>query len=129
MEYTERKRWGFLGLPWTFTVYHVKEDILTTDKGLLNRIEDDCYMYKIQDVKLHRSIWERMFGTGTVVCYTGDVTDQRLELKHIRRSKEIKDFILEKSEESRMKRRTMNMQNIGVNPAVDVDDDGLLDLI
>ena len=117
-EYTERKRWLFLGLPWTFTKYTVRDDMVTTDRGFFNKTEDDCYMYKIQDVKLQTSFWERLAGLGTVVCFTGDVTDQKLELVHIMHAKEIKNFILEKSEQARIKRRTLNMQNIGVDPHV-----------
>ncbi len=117
-EFVERKRWVFFGLPFTFTKYTVKEDILTTDKGFFKRIEDDCFMYKIQDVKHTASFWERIFGLGTVVCFTGDVTDQKLELLHIKHSKDVKNFILEKSEAARIRRRTLNMQNIGVDPHV-----------
>ena len=97
MKFVERKRWVFLGLPFTFTVYTVKEDMITVQKGFLNRTENDCYMYKVQDVELQRTLGERIFGLGTVKCYTGDTTDPELYLTHIRNSKEIKDFILEVS--------------------------------
>ncbi|MBR6157780.1 MAG: PH domain-containing protein [Lachnospiraceae bacterium] len=125
MEFRERKRWGFLGLPFTFTVYKVREDMLTIESGFLSKKEEDCYMYKINDVELRRSFWERIFHTGTVVCFTGDVTDQTLTLKHVRNSKEIKEFILKHSDEEKIKRRTVNMQNIGHN--MDLDGDGIPD--
>ena len=128
-EYTERKRWAFLGLPFTFTKYTVKDEMVTIDRGFFNKVEDDCFMYKIQDVKLQSTFGERLFGLGTVVCYTGDVTDKRLELTHIRHSKDIKNFILEKSEEARIKRRTLNMQNIGVDPHIALDDDVSDDMV
>ncbi len=113
IEFVERKRWLFLGLPFTFTKYIVKEDMITIEAGFLKKVENDCYMYKVQDVEHTASLIERIFGMGTVVCYTGDTTHPRLVLEHIRNSKALKDFILKQSEEARMKRRTVNMLDIG----------------
>ena len=93
MEYSERKRWLFFGLPFTFTFYKATENEINVKKGLLNTIEDDTFMYKIQDVKLSRTLLERIFGLGTVICYSSDVTDSKLELKHIKNSDKIKEFI------------------------------------
>lgn len=115
IKFVERKRWVFLGLPFTFTVYTVKEDLITVQNGFLNKKENDCYIYKVQDVELLRSLGERIFGLGTVKCYTGDTTDPELYLTHIRNAKEIKDFILEVSEKARQKRRTLNMLDIGAD--------------
>ena len=120
VNFRERKRWVFLGHPFTFTVYTVKEDLITVQKGFLNKKENDCYMYKVQDVELLRSLGERIFGLGTVKCYTGDTTDPELYLTHVRNSKQIKDFILEVSEKARQKRRTLNMLDIGAE-GTDVD--------
>ena len=68
-EYTERKRWLFFGLPFTFTKYTVGENIITINSGLLRKVENDCYMYKVQDVELITSLAERIVGVGTVVCH------------------------------------------------------------
>ena len=124
MEYVERKRWLFLGLPFTFTKYIIKEDVITIDSGLLKTVENDCYMYKVQDVELTTTLIEKMFGVGTVVCYTGDTTHPKLLLEHIRHAREIKDFILKESEEARLRRRTVNMLDIGSDVS---DDDGDMD--
>lgn len=119
--YVERKRLLFLGLPWTFTKYEIKEDMITVDAGFLNTIENDCFMYKVQDVQLRTSLVERMFGLGTVVCYTGDNTSPTLELQHIKNAKEIKGFILQASEEARLKRRVLTTMDI----TGDAEDDNI----
>lgn len=120
-EFIEKKRWLFLGMPFTFTKYYIKENTITIDSGLLKKVENDCYMYKVQDVELVTSLMERMFGLGTVVCYTGDTTHPKLILEHIKNAKEIKNYILEASEEARIKRRTLNTLDIGAADLADGD--------
>lgn len=122
IEFVEKKRWLFLGLPFTFTRYMIKEDMITVDTGVFTKVENDCYMYKVQDVEHTASIWERMAGLGTIVCYTGDTTHPKLLIEHIRNSKAIKEFILKESEEARLKRRTVNMLDIGSGEVEDIDD-------
>lgn len=122
IEFVERKRWLFLGLPFTFTKYTIKEDMLTIQSGLLKTIENDCYMYKVQDVQHTATLIEKMFKLGTVVCHTGDTTHPQLILEHIRNSKVIKEFILKQSEEARIKRRTVNMLDIGSGEMTEVDE-------
>ena len=122
VEFVEKKRWLFLGLPFTFTKYVIKEDMITVDTGVFTKVENDCYMYKVQDVEHTASIWERLVGLGTIVCYTGDTTHPKLLIEHIRNSKAIKEFILKESEEARLKRRTVNMLDIGSGEVGDIDD-------
>lgn len=122
MEFVERKRWLFLGLPFTFTKYTIKEDTITIDTGLFKSVENDCYMYKVQDVQHSATLIEKMFRLGTVICFTGDTTHPQLVLEHIKNSRAIKDFILEQSEQTRLKRRTVNMLDIGSGDMQDLDD-------
>lgn len=116
MQYIEKKRTKFLALPLSFTKYTITDDKLTITSGFISITEDDAFMYKIQDVRLTRSLLERMFGIGTITCYTGDTTHHELKLLHIKRCSEIKNFIMDASEESRRKRRTMH--------TLDIDADG-----
>ncbi|MDY6103165.1 MAG: PH domain-containing protein [Acetatifactor sp.] len=122
IEFVERKRWVFFALPFTFTKYTIKEDVLTIQTGILKIVENDCYMYKIQDVQHSATLGERIFGIGTITCFTGDTTHPKLELMHIKNSRAIKDFILQQSEEARLKRRTVNTLDIGSGDMTDVDD-------
>lgn len=120
--YKERKRILFLGLPWTFTRYTITDDMITTNVGFFKVEENDCYMYKVQDVKLTATLMERICRLGTVTCYTGDVTNPQLVLKHVKRAREIKNYLLKASEEARMKRRTLNTLNIGAEDLEDFVD-------
>lgn len=125
MAYTQKKRSLFFGLPWTFTTYTITEELVTINSGFLRKTENDCYMYKIVDVRLETSFLERLFGLGTVHCFGGDVTDPDLIISHIKNAKEVKDFILHYSEDQRLKRKTLNTQNIGGGPGLEemADDD------
>jgi len=122
MSYKEKKRWAFLGLPLTFTTYIVQEEIITVNSGFLKRVENDCYMYKVVDVRLETSLLERIFGLGTVHCFSGDVTDPDLRLMHIKNAKEIKNYILKQSEEERLRRKTLNTQSLDGTPGLGTDD-------
>ena len=123
MAFVEKKRWLFLGLPFTFTKYTITEEQITINSGLFTRIENDCYMYKIQDTVLSVSLLQRVFGIATVICKTSDVTHGQLVLKNIKNAKQIKNFIVECSEEQRMKRRTINTLNIDADVDGDIDGD------
>ena len=118
--FRERKRWAFVGLPFTFTVYTITEEEITRREGLFNLKENDCYLYKIQDVQLRKTFFGRLFGLGTVVCYTSDTTDPMLQLKNIRNSDQIKRYIFEASEKARLRRRTVNTLNLNTDIS-DVD--------
>ncbi len=122
--YDEKKRILFFGLPWTFTKYELRENVLTTIKGFFTVTEDDCYMYKITDVEITRTLMQRMAGLSTITLFTSDVTDRTIVLKNIKHGREIKDFLLQASESARLRRRTVSMQNIGFGAGDihDIDD-------
>ena len=122
--FTERKRWLLFGLPLTFTKYLLKDEILTVNSGFFKTVINDCYMYKIVDVQLERSLMERIMGLGTVVCYTSDTTDKVLRIMHVKHAEQIKNFILEKSEKMRMRRRTLTTMSLNSDGADGLDDLG-----
>ena len=121
MEFIERKRSKFFGLPLSFTKYAISEEKLTITSGFLSITEDDAYMYKIQDVRLTRSLVERLFQLGTITCYTGDTTHPDLTLYHSKNASRIKDFIMESSEEARRKRRALHTIDIDAEDLSDIE--------
>lgn len=122
VEYVEKKRTSFLGLPICFKTYTITDEKINIKQGFLTLIEDDAFMYKIQDIRLEKKFLERIFRLGTIICYTGDITHPELKLEHIRNCNEIKDFIMKTSEEARIKRRTLHTLDID---AVNIDTDDI----
>ena len=104
---------------------YFRENDIQIKSGFLSSMENDCYMYRVIDVQLQISFLQRIFGLGTVICVTSDATNKTIVLKNIRHAREIKDFIYQASEEAKIRRRTVNMQNIGVFE--DLDGDGIPD--
>lgn len=116
LRYKESGRLLFFGIPWPFTKYELYDNDFVIVSGFLNIKENDCYMYRITDVEMTRSLLQRIFGLSTILLYTSDVTDHKIVMKNIKHGREIKDFILQASEINRIRRRTVNTQNIGFGP-------------
>lgn len=119
--FKEKKRSLLFGLPLSFTTYTVEEEKVNVHKGFLRTVEDDTLMYRIQDVKLVTGLWERIFGLGTVIRYSSDVTDPKLELVHIKHAKEIKEYILKTSETERRKVRTLHTMGLDADAVLSDD--------
>ena len=100
----DRKRTLF-GLPWSFTRYALTEEKLLIDTGFFSRTEDEVRLYRILDLTLRRSFWERIFGVGTIHCCTADKSMGEFDIKHIKRPREIKELLSAMVEEERRARR------------------------
>lgn len=111
--YKESTRLLFFGIPWPFTHFQIYENDLVEIKGLLNLTEDDCYLYKIADVEIRRTLMQRIFGLSTITCFVAaDATGDQIVMKNIKNGPAIKDFLLQQSEACRLRRRTVNTQNL-----------------
>ena len=71
-------------------------------------------------MRLTATLIERIFGLGTITCYTGDVTNPQLIIQHVKHAREIKNYLLEASEAARIKRRTLNTLNIDAQDLEDI---------
>ena len=112
----DRKRTLF-GLPWSFTRYALTEEKFIIDKGFFNRVEDEVRLYRILDITLKRSFWERIFGVGTIHCCSGDKSLGDFDILHIKNSKDVKEMLSELVEKERMERR------VGTREFIDGDSD------
>ncbi len=118
----ERKRWLFFGIPWTFTKYILTEKKIIIESGLLNSSENEILMYRVTDMTLTRSLFQKMFGLGSLTVYAHDKTNPTLLVKNIKHSKEFKEVLSEAVEKDRL-RMKMRQSEI-VDGIHDFHDDG-----
>lgn len=103
MLWHDRKRIIF-GLPWTFTAYSLSEKSLFIRSGIFSVKEEEIRLYRILDVTLKRSFWERLFGLGTLHLCTADKSTPEIDIAHIPASREVRTLLSDKVEEARSER-------------------------
>ena len=99
----DRKR--YFGMPISFTRYSLSEDRLFISEGFLNIKDDEVLLYRVRDIDTRRSLWQRIFGVGTVTVLSSDKTMPNLELKNIKDPVMVKELIHKQVEEMKIQRR------------------------
>lgn len=115
-----------LGLPLSFTRYALSEDRLFLEKGLLNTKYDEILLYRVRDISLNITLGQRLFGVGTITVQSSDKSLPILELKNIKRPREVKELIHQTVEELKIARRMRVGETIYTHDGYD-DHDDLID--
>lgn len=105
-----RKRITFLALPFSFTKYALTEEKLLIETGFFNKQEEEVRLYRILDLSLKRSFGQRLFGLGSIVCKTSDKTLPTLELRNVKKSKQLKEQLSDLIEAERVKKRVSSRE-------------------
>ena len=117
----DRKR-PIFGLPLSFTTYKLTEEKILINTGIFSIKEEEIQLYRIMDVTLKCSLWQRIFNVGTIHCCSGDKSMGEFDIKHIKNPKLIKEMLSEMVEEKRLERR------VGMREFMDGDlDDEIVD--
>lgn len=101
----ERKRWLFFALPFSFTVYYLTNKKLTVRTGLFTTLEDDILLYRIMDTSYRRTIWQKIFGLGSIRIASSDHSMPELVIQNIRNAREFKDLLDSQIEKERLRLR------------------------
>ena len=123
--WTDRKRIIF-GLPWTFTKYILTKEKLLVETGILNKDQEEIRLYRIMDMTLRRSLWQRLFGLGTIHCCTADKSSPELDIQWIPDSENVKELLSDLVEAERMEKRVSSREFFSDSDG-DLDDDGEID--
>ena len=99
----DRKR--FLGMPLSFTRYALSEDRLFLSVGFFSIRDDELLLYRVRDITTSRTLWQRIFGVGTLTVVSSDKSQPTLVLKNIRKPLWVKELLHTHVEEMKLRRR------------------------
>ena len=89
--WTDKKR--YLGLPLSFTRYSLSEDRLFEDRGLLIARHNEILLYRVKDINVSISLWQRLFGVGTIKIYSVDSSSPVLCVMNVKEALAVKELI------------------------------------
>ena len=123
MIWKDRKR--FLGMPLSFTRYSLSNDRLFLSVGFLDIKDDELLLYRVRDINTSRTLWQRIFGVGTVTVISSDKSTPTLVLKNIKDPIGVKELLHEQVEEMKIRRRIRvgEVMTSGYDDDDDRDDD------
>ena len=120
-QYIWKDRKRYFGMPLSFTRYALSDDRLFLSIGFLNIRDDELLLYRIRDIVTKRTLWQRIFGVGTVTVISSDKSQPTLVLKNIKNPLAFKELLHERVEEMKLKRRV----RVGEIMASGYDEDGI----
>ena len=105
MEYIWKDRKRFLGMPLSFTRYALSEDRLFLSVGFFSIKDEEVLLYRIRDISSTRTLWQRLFGVGTITVSSSDKSMPTLVLKNVRKPLDVKELLHAQVEEMKIRRR------------------------
>lgn len=138
MLWKDRKR--ILGMPLSFIRYSMSEDRLFFETGLLNLRSEEILLYRIRDVSVTISLWQRFTGVGTVTVSSTDKSVPLLAMRDIKHPRQVKELLHTQVEKAKIAYRVRYTEMMGEGPGgpggpgapggfVDMDGDGIPDMI
>ncbi len=120
IEYIWKDRKRYLGMPLSFTRYAMSEDRPFLSVGLLSIKDDEILLYRVRDIDTSRSLWQRLFGVGTITIMSSDQSTPNMVLKNVKDPLDVKEMIHSQVEEMKLRRRV----RIGEIMTTDMDNEG-----
>ena len=103
-KWSDRKRIIF-GLPWTFTKYAATDEKLLIRTGVLNVKEEEVRLYRILDLTLKRTLFQRLWGLGFINVRPPARSTPEFEILNIKNPEIVKNMLSDMVEEERRKKR------------------------
>lgn len=119
--------------PISFTKYYVANDRLYVEKGFLKTDYNETLLYRVLDIKLTRTLGQKIFGTGDITLYAKADSEGTILLHNIKKPKETKKMFSNLVENIRNKKNIVGKEFYsglqgGHGGPIDVDGDGIPDI-
>jgi uncharacterized membrane protein YdbT with pleckstrin-like domain len=73
--------------------FELTTERLRMKRGVFSQVFDEVELYRVKDVSLSRSVFERMLGLGTVTLETSDRGQEHLSIPSVRKSDELREHL------------------------------------
>lgn len=124
VEFIWKDRKRYMGLPLSFTKYKLSEDRIFCETGFFTIREEEILLYRIRDLELKLTLGQRLFGVGSVMIHSSDKTMPTLELKNIKKPRQVKEMLYRQVENCKDLRRMRTMEFVGDGHDCDHDSNG-----
>lgn len=92
MNFLWKDRRRRMGLPLSFTRYALTEDRLFLDTGFFNLRSEEILLYRVRDINLRRSLWQRICGVGSIRVLSSDKSTPDLLIKNVKNPLEVEEM-------------------------------------
>jgi uncharacterized membrane protein YdbT with pleckstrin-like domain len=120
--WNDKKR--YMGMPISFTRYSLSSDRLFLSTGFLTIRDEEILLYRVKDLNTKRTLWQRLFGVGTITVSASDKSMPLLEITNVKDPMYVKELIHENVEVAKRKHRVRHSEISGdFDPHDDFDDE------
>lgn len=112
--WTDKKRTIF-GLPLSFTTYTLTKEKFITAIKFLSFHEEEVRLYRIMDVTLTQSFFQRIFGVGTIHCCSADTSTPEFDIVSVKMPKKVKDILSDAVEKERRNRKISSTEFVNMD--------------
>ena len=107
MDILWRDRKRILGMPISFTQYALTPRLLTQRRGLFTTVHDEVQLFRVTDVKVVRTLGDKLFGCGTVILYSSDQSHPQFHIHRVKDCLRVKELIMERVAQERRRNRVI----------------------
>lgn len=117
----DRKR-PIFGLPCSFERYSFSDERIFVSKGLFSTKEDELRLYRVLDLSVKRTFWQKLFNVGDIIISSSDKTLGNFSFSSIKKPKEVKEKLSVLVEKNREAKRVTSREFLSDNDE-DLDED------